>query len=100
MKEQGVWLDVWRKFFCMLDKKGALDWQEAFIDGSFASVKKGGRCWWPTKRGKGTKWMVVGDSQGVPLGSTLASASPAEVTPLAAQMIEKLKVPRQVSIGN
>lgn len=41
-EEQGVWLDVWRKFFSMLDKKGALDWQEAFIDGSFAPAKKGG----------------------------------------------------------
>jgi len=32
-----------------------------------------------TKRGKGTKWMVVVDGQGVPLGSHLTSASPAEV---------------------
>jgi transposase len=33
-----------------------------------------------TKRGKGTKWVVVVDGQGLPLGSQLASASPAEVT--------------------
>ncbi|MEZ5386818.1 MAG: hypothetical protein R3F13_15000 [Prosthecobacter sp.] len=33
-----------------------------------------------TKRGKGTKWMVVVDGEGVPLGATLHSASPAEVT--------------------
>jgi transposase len=33
----------------------------------------------PTKRGKGTKWMVVADGQGVPLGELLDSASPAEV---------------------
>ena len=33
-----------------------------------------------TKRGKGTKWMVVVDGQGVPLGSRLVEASPAEVT--------------------
>jgi transposase len=33
-----------------------------------------------TKRGKGTKWMVVVDGQGLPLGSQLAPASPAEVT--------------------
>ena len=33
-----------------------------------------------TKRGKGTKWMVVVDGQGLPLGSQLTSASPAEVT--------------------
>ena len=41
-EEHGVWLDVWRKFLSMLDEKGALDWQEAFIDGSFAPAKKGG----------------------------------------------------------
>lgn len=32
-----------------------------------------------TKWGKGTKWMVVVDGQGVPLGVPLDSASPAEV---------------------
>ena len=31
------------------------------------------------KRGKGTKWMVVVDGQGVPLGNHLDSASPSEV---------------------
>jgi hypothetical protein len=41
-EEHGVWLDVWRKFLSMLDEKGALDWQEAFIDGSFAPAKKWG----------------------------------------------------------
>ena len=33
-----------------------------------------------TKRGKGTKLMVVADGQGVPLGVELASASPHEGT--------------------
>jgi hypothetical protein len=33
-----------------------------------------------TKRGKGTKWQVVVDGQGVPLACHLNSASPAEVT--------------------
>src|SRR5260370_24378113 len=32
-----------------------------------------------TKRGKGTKWMVVVDGRGIPLGEHLHSASPAEV---------------------
>jgi transposase len=32
-----------------------------------------------TKRGKGTKWMVVVDGRGLPLGNYLHSASPAEV---------------------
>jgi transposase len=34
----------------------------------------------PTKRGKGTKWMVLVDGAGTPLGAYLDSASPAEVT--------------------
>lgn len=32
-----------------------------------------------TKRGKGTKWMVLVERQGIPVGALLASASPAEV---------------------
>src|SRR5438876_6815811 len=34
----------------------------------------------PTKRGKGTKWMVLVDGAGTPLGVYLDAASPAEVT--------------------
>ena len=33
----------------------------------------------PTKRGKGTKWMVLVDGAGTPLGAYLDAASPAEV---------------------
>jgi transposase len=33
-----------------------------------------------TKRGKGTKWMVLVDGAGTPLGAHLDAASPAEVT--------------------
>jgi transposase len=33
-----------------------------------------------TKRGKGTKWMVLVDGTGTPLGAYLDAASPAEVT--------------------
>ncbi|WP_444909378.1 hypothetical protein [Microbulbifer sp. TRSA005] len=32
-----------------------------------------------TKRGKGTKWMVVVDVEDIPLGSTVTSTSPEEV---------------------
>ena len=46
-----------------------------------------------TKRGKGTKWMVVVDGHGVPLGHHLASASPAEVT-LVESTRETIAVPR------
>ena len=42
--------------------------------------EKGGAAVGKTKRGKGTKWMVLVDGQGLPLGVRLESASPAEVT--------------------
>jgi len=41
--------------------------------------KKGGQCVGPTKRGKGTKLMVLGDGASTPLGIHVDSASPAEV---------------------
>jgi transposase len=42
--------------------------------------KKRGAKIGPTKRGKGTKWMVLVDGAGTPLGAYLDAASPAEVT--------------------
>ncbi len=79
-EEQGVWLNIWRTFLSQLDADGVLDWSEAFMDGSFAPAKKRGAAVGKTKRGKGTKRMVVVDGQGIPLGSHIDSASPAEVT--------------------
>lgn len=46
-----------------------------------------------TKRGKGTKWMVVVDGAGVPLGIHVASASPSEVT-LIDPTLATIRVPR------
>lgn len=40
----------------------------------------------PTKRGKGTKLMVLADGAGTPLGVSVAAASPAEVTLLPATL--------------
>ena len=40
-EEHDVWLTIWRTFLGELNRKGLLDWSEAFIDGSFASAKKG-----------------------------------------------------------
>jgi len=40
----------------------------------------------PTRRGKGTQWLVVVDGQGVPLGKHLASASPHESTLIEATL--------------
>jgi len=42
--------------------------------------QKGGAKVGKTKRGKGTKWMLLVDGAGTPMGAHLDSASPAEVT--------------------
>lgn len=38
---QGAWLRLWRAFLSELDQQDRLDWDEVFLDGSFASAKKG-----------------------------------------------------------
>ena len=51
-----------------------------FCRRQFCPGEKGGPYVGKTKRGKGTKWMVLVDGAGTPLGAYLDSASPAEVT--------------------
>jgi len=60
----------------------------------FRSGKKRGSKVGKTKRGKGTKWMVVVDGQGVPLGKQLYSASPNEVR-LAEETLASIRVSRR-----
>ena len=40
-EEQDVWLDAWRALLGALDGEGLLQWDECFLDGSFAPAKKG-----------------------------------------------------------
>ena len=40
-EEDGTWLRLWQTFLGMLDEQGKLDWEEAFLDGTFAPAKKG-----------------------------------------------------------
>ena len=40
-QEEGVWLDAWRALLGGLDEEGLLQWEETFLDGSFAPAKKG-----------------------------------------------------------
>jgi transposase len=47
-----------------------------------------------TKRGKGTKIMVLTDAEGLPLGADTASASPHEVT-LIEPLLEQRVLPRK-----
>jgi hypothetical protein len=67
-EEEGVWLNAWRTLLGALDEECLLKWDETFLDGSFAPAKKRGSAVGKTKRGKGTKWMVLVDGQGLPLG--------------------------------
>ena len=60
----------------------------------FCPGEKRGPCVGATQRGKGTKWMVVVDGQGIPLGKHLDSASPNEVT-LIEKTLDAVAVPRQ-----
>jgi transposase len=62
-EEQEIWLTIWRAFLAELNQREQLDWSESFLDGSFAPAKKGARKSEKTKRGKGTKWMVVVDGR-------------------------------------
>src|SRR4029453_5902423 len=48
--------------------------------------EKGGPDIGPTKRGKGSKCMVLVERQGLPVGITIASASPGEITLLDATL--------------
>jgi transposase len=57
------------------------------------SGQKGGCAVGKTKRGKGTKWMVLVDGEGLPLGVRLESASPGEVT-LAEATLAEVSVPQ------
>jgi len=58
------------------------------------SGEKRGSAVGKTKRGKGTKWMVLVDGQGLPLGVRLESASPGEAT-LAEATLQEVRVPRR-----
>jgi transposase len=93
-QEDGTWLRLWRTILGRLDAQGRLDWTYAFLDGSFAPAKKGGEGVGLTRKGKGTKWMLVVDGQGLPIGLHLASAQDAEVA-LAEQVLDAVRVPRR-----
>jgi transposase len=91
--ETGVWERVWRAALAALDRQGQIDWSMAFLDGSFAPARKGGDKVGLTKKGKGTKWMLVIDGNGLPLGFHLDRATTAEVR-LAEATLDTVSVPR------
>jgi transposase len=72
---------------------------ERIVSGrQFCSGQKRGSKVGKTKRGKGTKWMVVVDGEGVPLGKQLYSASPHEAR-LAEETLASIRVSRRHSGG-
>lgn len=41
-KKQGVWKKIWQELLVMLDRQDKLTWEVSYLDGTFASAKKGG----------------------------------------------------------
>ena len=78
-EETGILLKLWRAFLAQLNDRQKLRWDECFVGISSIPAKKGAKVG-TTKRGKGTKWLVLVDDAGPPLGADLEAASPAEVT--------------------
>jgi transposase len=64
----------------------------------FCTREKGGAKVGKTKRGKGTKWLVLVDGAGTPLGAYWEAASPAEVT-LLERTLETVAVRRLHQAG-
>ncbi len=77
--EHAVFEGVLGQLYELLEGQEVLDLWEAFIDGTFSAAKRGLDVG-PTKKGKGTKIMVMVDANGLPLAVHTDNASPAEVT--------------------
>ena len=79
----GAWEAAWLAF---VDELGARDrslWEVVFADAMFTPAKKGATASVRPSAAEGTKLVVVGSGQSVPLALTVASASPS-----ATRMIE------------
>jgi len=73
--------------------RGTVEVGRGFSRRQLRPREKGGSAVGKTKRGKGTKWMVLVDGEGLPLGVRLESASPSEVK-LAEATLAEVRVPR------
>ena len=78
--EDGTWLRVWRAIIAELDGAWPVAVGDRVHRWHVRLGKKGGSDIGPTKRGKGSKCMVLVERQGIPVGITITSASPTEVT--------------------
>lgn len=75
----GIWERIWRILLGRLDARQQIDWQHAYLDGSFVPAKKGGCGVGKTMAGKGSKIMLVTDGNGLPLSVVVGSAQPHEI---------------------
>ena len=48
----GLWERAWLRLLNQLDERGAVDWEQSFADGTFASAKKGAISWAPPSEAK------------------------------------------------
>jgi transposase len=80
------------------ERTSAIELERIVSGREFRSREKRGCGVGKTKRGKGTKWMVVVDGRGLPLGNYLHSASPAEVK-LAETTLAAIRVGRTHRAG-
>ena len=76
-----------------MNKKDKIKWEECFIDGTFVQAKGGGEKVGKTKRGKGTKLVIIAERKGTPLSVHIDSASVSEM-----KLVEPTL--EQVSVGN
>jgi transposase len=67
-EEQDVWLEAWRALLGALDGEGSAEVGRDVPGRQLRPGEKGGSAVGKTKRGKGTKWMVLVDGGGLPLG--------------------------------
>jgi transposase len=81
-----------------VERAPAIEVERVVFGREFCTREKRGCGVGKTKRGKGTKWMVVVDGGGVPLGNSLHSASPGEVT-LAEATLATIRVGRRHHAG-
>jgi transposase len=92
-EEQGVWLRAWRKLLAQMDERKLVGLGGGISGRDLRHREKRGLGVGKTRRGKGTKCMVVVDGRGVPVGAQLASAQISEHR-LAESALEQVKVPR------
>ncbi|HEV2403200.1 MAG TPA: IS5 family transposase [Candidatus Saccharimonadales bacterium] len=86
----GVLAELLRVLAQDMEARGGISLEECFIDGTSAPAKKGALVFGKTKKGKGTKLMVICDGESLPVAIHVGSASPHEVTLVDATLACKI----------